>query len=122
PAPEPFTPLESAVTGIRHNGEGMAIAALLALYQRHVGSLDFRGKYPIDGILGAALLALSVKESGRPNGFASDLRALSQSCTSVLMYRKILGKNSESEASLRAQNKGNSATPLVSGDIPRNTS
>lgn len=91
PTPEPSSPIQSAVTGLRHNGEGMAIAALLALYQRHVGSLDFRGKYPIDGILAAAFFALSVKDAGKPDGYASDLRALSQSCSSVMVFRKLAG-------------------------------
>lgn len=119
PQPEPFSPMQSAVTGLRHNGEGMAIAALLALYQRHVGDLDFRGKYPIDGILGALLLAFSVKEAGKPDGYASDLRALSQSCTSVMMFRKVLGDGAK--AKIAGESKGNSELPLYSGNIPRNT-
>lgn len=120
PAPEPFSPMQSAVTGLRHNGEGMAIAALLALYQRHVGSLDVRGKYPIDGILGAVLLALSVKESGKPDGYASDLRALSQSCTSVMVFRKIAGGDG-SKTKISGETKGNGELPLYSGSIPRNS-
>lgn len=87
----PATPLESAVTGLRHCGEGAAIAALLAFAHRHFGTLDVRGKYPVDGIAAALLFALSIREAGKPEGYAGDLRALSQSCSSVWVFRKLSG-------------------------------
>lgn len=88
PTPEPVSHLQSAVTGLRHNLEGAAVGAILGAIYGKLGTLDFKGKYPIDGILGALLLALSVKEVGKPDGFSSDLRALSQSCMTVMAFRK----------------------------------
>lgn len=88
PTPEPTSHLQSAVTGLRHNLEGAAVGAILGAIYGKLGTLDFKGKYPIDGILGALLLALSVKEVGKPDGFSGDLRALSQSCMTVMAFRK----------------------------------
>lgn len=103
-----ITPMQSAVTGLRHNGEGMLLAAALGLAHKHFGTLDFRGKYPVDGILAALLFALSIKEAGRPDGFSSDLRALSQSASNVMAYRKMVGEPKAPEPSKEAS-------------IPRNT-
>jgi hypothetical protein len=114
PPSAPTTPVESAVTGLRHVGEGAAVAALLAFAQRQFGTLDIRGKYPVDGIIGALAFALSVKEAAKPNGYAQDLRAISQSAITVFTYRKILG-----DGGVKA------TVAAVSGDtapsIPRNT-
>lgn len=79
-------PLESAVTGLRLNAESAAISALLGFIEGQFGSLDI-GRYPADAIAAALLYALSVYESGKPNGYSADLRALGQSCTSVYLYR-----------------------------------
>ena len=70
------------------------MAALLALAFKHFGTLDIAGKYPADAILGALLFALSVKNAGEPEGYAGDLRALSQSCTDVFVFRKLSGIDS----------------------------
>lgn len=86
--PEPSSPVQSAVTGLRHNGEGAIVGALLGLAHGEFGSLDIRGKYPVDGIAALLLYALSVRDSGKPDGLAADFRALSQSCTTTLLYRK----------------------------------
>jgi len=113
PPTQPQSPVESAVTGLRHVGEGAAIAALLAFAQRQFGTLDFHGKYPVDGILGALAFALSVKEANKPGGYAADLRAIAQSATTVYTYRKILG-----DGGIKA------TAAAVAGDmpsIPRNT-
>jgi hypothetical protein len=118
PRSEPTGPVESAVTGLRHVGEGAAIAALLAFAQRQFGTLDVRGKYPVDGILGAVLLALSVKESGQPNGYSGDLRALSQACTVVFTYRKVLGDGGSSAAGASERK----SSVAKDSSIPRNTS
>jgi hypothetical protein len=112
----PTGPVESAVTGLRHVGEGAAIAALLAFAQRQFGTLDVKDKYPVDGILGAILLAWSVKEAGQPNGYSGDLRALSQSCMTVFTYRKILGDGG------RKQTIETTAETAKPSSIPRNTS
>lgn len=91
PYTQPVSPLQSLTTGLRHNGEGAAIGALLGAANRYFGTLDIAGKYPADGILALLFLALSVNESGKPNGFSSDFLALSQSCTTILSYRKFNG-------------------------------
>jgi hypothetical protein len=109
PPAQPTTPVESAVTGLRHVGEGAAIAALLAFAQRQFGTLDISGKYPVDGIIGALAFAMSVKEANKPNGYASDLRAISQSAITVYTYRKILG------------NEGQQSEAPATKTIPRNT-
>jgi hypothetical protein len=82
------SPVQSAVTGLRFNAEGAAVGAILGFIQGEFGSLDVKG-VPIDGIAAFLLYLLSVRETGKPDGFASDLRALSQSCTTVLAYRKV---------------------------------
>jgi hypothetical protein len=86
--PEVASPTVSAVTGLRHNAEGGAVGAILGFIQGEFGTLDIRGKYPVDGIAALLLYAMSVRDAGKPDGFASDLRALSQSCTTILTYRK----------------------------------
>ena len=85
---EPVSSIQSAVAGLRGNLESAAIAAILGTIHGRFGTLDIAGKYPVDAILGAFLYALSVKDSGKPDGFATDLRNLSQACTSVAVFRK----------------------------------
>ncbi len=87
PPVEPTSHVQSAVTGMRHNLEAGAVAALLGVIHAKFG-LDIKGKYPVDGILAAFFYALSVKEAGKPDGYSSDLRAISQSLTSVAVFRK----------------------------------
>ena len=86
--PEPVSHVQSAVAGLRGNLEAAALSALLGVIYGKFGTLDVAGKYPIDGILAAVLYALSVKEAGKPDGFAQDLRNLSQTCTAVACFRK----------------------------------
>lgn len=109
PPSAPITPVESAVTGMRHLGEGAAMSALLALIQKHFGLDVGPGrKYPVDAILGAVLFGLSIKEADKPGGYASDLRALAQANSDVFVYRKILG-----DANAHSS-KNTSAAPAVS--------
>jgi len=82
------SPFESAVSGLRHNAEGAAIGAILGFVDGEFGGLDLGGKYPVDGIAAAALYLLSIRDAGKAEGFAGDLRAMSQSCTTTLLYRK----------------------------------
>ncbi len=88
PAAPVATGIESAVAGMRGNLESAAISALLGIVYGKFGTLDVAGKYPVDGILAALLYAMSVKDSGKPDGFSTDLRNLSQACTAVAVFRK----------------------------------
>jgi hypothetical protein len=85
---EQNTPLQSAVAGVRHNLESALVGALLGAIHGKLGTLDIAGKYPADGIAALVLYVLSVREAGKPDGFAADLRTMSQSCTSVAFFRK----------------------------------
>lgn len=98
-----MSPVQSAVQGVRYSAEGAAIAALLAAAYKHFGTLDVAGKYPVDAILSALLFALSVKNSGAPEGYSGDLRALSQSCSDVFIFRKLSGIDSKPAAPLPAK-------------------
>lgn len=81
------TPMASAVTGLRHNAEGAIVGALLAFVDTDLGGLDLGGKYPLDWISAAAFYGMSIRDSGRADGLASDYRAISQSCTTVAAFR-----------------------------------
>lgn len=83
----PETPVQSAVTGLRHNGEAGVVGALLGFISGEFGGLDIKGKYPADGIAALACYLASIKNAGQPDGFANDLRAIGQSCTSVYAFR-----------------------------------
>lgn len=85
--PQQPSPMESAVTGLRHNAEGAAVGAVLGFIDGEFG-LDIQGKYPIDGALAFFLYLWSVRDANKADGFAGDLRALSQSCTTVFTFRK----------------------------------
>jgi hypothetical protein len=85
---EQNSPLQSAVAGVRHNLESALVGSLLGLIHGKLGTLDIAGKYPADGIAALVLYILSVREAGKPDGFAADLRTMSQSCTSVAFFRK----------------------------------
>ena len=87
-APEQPGPMQSAVTGLRHTAEGAAVGAILGFVDGELGTLDIQGRYPIDGIAAALTYLLSIRDAGKPDGFASDLRAISQSCTTTFAYRK----------------------------------
>jgi hypothetical protein len=65
------------------------MGALLAFVDTDLGGLDLAGKIPIDWVAAAAFYALSIQDSGNPNGLASDFRALGQSCTTIAMYRMV---------------------------------
>lgn len=112
PPSEQMTAVQSAVMGVRHSLESAAIGALLGLINGKFGTLDVAGKYPIDGIAAALLLIMSVKDAGKPDGFASDLRAMSQSCTSVAFFRKTSEWAAEKEG----------PKTEASGDMSRHTS
>jgi hypothetical protein len=86
--PVQSTPVQAAVTGLRHNAEGGLVGFILGLIHGEFGTLDIKGKYPVDGIAAVLLYAASVRDAGRPDGLGSDFRALSQSCTTTLLYRK----------------------------------
>ncbi len=87
PPSEQTGAMHSAVVGMRHNLESAALGALLGAIYDKFKTLDVKG-VPLDGLAAAAFYALSIREAGKPDGFASDLRAMSQSCTSVLFFRK----------------------------------
>jgi hypothetical protein len=81
--------MQSAVVGIRHNGESAAMGAILAFIDTDLGGLDLGGRIPIDWIAAALFYALSIRDTGKEEGIASDFRALGQSCTTVAMYRMV---------------------------------
>lgn len=83
------TKTESAVSGLRGNGESAAMGALLALIDTDLGGLDFAGRIPLDWVGAAAFFALSVSDAGNPEGLAQDYRSLGQACTSVAFYRMV---------------------------------
>jgi hypothetical protein len=90
PSPTPVqTPMQSAVTGLRHNAEGAVVGAVLGYLEGKLGTLDIGGKYPVDGIAAFLLYLLSIRDAGKPDGFASDVRAVSQSLTTIAFYRKV---------------------------------
>lgn len=88
-AEQPSGAIESAVVGLRHNAEGAAIGALLAFIDTDLGGLDFAGRIPLDWAGAALFYALSVNGAGKPDGLASDFRAMGQSCTTIAMYRMV---------------------------------
>lgn len=83
------TKVESAVMGLRHNGESAAMGAILAFIDTDLGGLDLGGRVPLDWVGAALFYALSVRDTGREEGIASDFRALGQSCTTIAMYRMV---------------------------------
>lgn len=88
-APEPPSRVQSAVMGLRHNGESAAVGALLAFVDTDLGGLDFAGRIPLDWAASVLLYALSVRDAGDPEGLSTDFRAMGQACTSVATYRMI---------------------------------
>lgn len=114
PNQETETPIRSAVTGVRHNLEGAFIGALLGFIDGEFGGLDVRGKVPIDGVLAAFLFALSVRDAGTGDGFSSDLRAMSQACTTTLSYRKAKEwRQSTKEVASIPRNTAAQSDPLI---------
>jgi hypothetical protein len=86
-APKPPSRVQSAVVGLRHNGESAAIGALLAFIDTDLGGLDLGGRVPLDWVGAALFYALSIREHDSTEGLGSDFRAMSQSCTTVATYR-----------------------------------
>lgn len=109
--PQQPTPMESAVTGLRQNAEGIAVGAILGFIKGEFGTLDIQSRYPIDGIAAFLLYLASIRDAGKPDGFASDLRALSQSCSTIFAYRKVEAWRESSKVS---------NTLGVTANIPRN--
>lgn len=83
------TRVQSAVVGLRHNGESAMMGAILALIDTELGGLDLGGRIPLDWAGAVLFYALSVRDAGAPEGLSSDFRALGQSCTTVAMYRMV---------------------------------
>lgn len=83
------TRVQSAVVGLRHNGESAAMGAILAFIDTDLGGLDLGGRVPLDWLGAAVFYALSVRDTGKEDGISSDFRALGQSCTTVAMYRMV---------------------------------
>ena len=108
--PNPPSPLESAVTGLRHNAEGAAVGAILGFVDGEFGGLDLGGIYPIDAITAAILYFASIRDAGKAEGFAGDLRAISQSCITTFAFRKTKEWRENQKAIVKSE----------STDIPRN--
>lgn len=87
--PQPPSQLQSAVVGLRHNGESAALGAILALIDTDLGGLDLGGRIPLDWVGAAVFYALSIQSANKPEGLSADFRAMSQSCTTVAMYRMV---------------------------------
>lgn len=83
------TKVESAVVGLRHNGESAAMGAILAFIDTDLGGLDLGGRVPLDWVGAALFYLLSIRDTGKEEGIASDFRAMSQSCTTVAMFRMV---------------------------------
>lgn len=83
------TKVESAVMGLRHNGESAAMGAILAFIDTDLGGLDLAGRVPLDWVGAALFYVLSIRDTGKEEGIASDFRAMGQSCTTVAMYRMV---------------------------------
>lgn len=83
------TKVESAVMGLRHNGESAAMGAILAFVDTDLGGLDLGGRVPLDWVGAALFYLLSIRDTGKEEGIASDFRAMSQSCTTVAMFRMV---------------------------------
>jgi hypothetical protein len=81
--------MQSAVVGIRHNGESAAMGAVLAFIDTDLGGLDLGGRIPLDWVGAALFYALSIRDTGKEDGISSDFRALGQSCTTVAMFRMV---------------------------------
>ncbi len=81
------TKVESAVMGLRHNGESAAMGAILAFIDTDLGGLDLGGRVPLDWLGAALFYVLSLRDTGE--GIATDFRAMGQSCTTVAMYRMV---------------------------------
>jgi hypothetical protein len=109
PSVQPPTHVESAVVGLRHNGESAAIGALLALIDTELGGLDLGGRIPLDWAGAAIFYAMSIQTAGKPEGLASDYRAMGQACTTIATYRMVHNWR-ESKKNI-PQN-----TPQLSGD------
>jgi hypothetical protein len=88
-SPPKTTRVESAVMGLRHNGESAAMGAILAFIDTDLGGLDLGGRVPLDWVGAALFYALSVRDTGKEEGIASDFRAMGQSCTTIAMFRMI---------------------------------
>jgi hypothetical protein len=87
-APPKPARVESAVVGLRQNGESAIMGALLALVDTELGGLDLGGRIPLDWMGAAVFYALSVRDATTDNsGLASDFRSMGQACTTVATYR-----------------------------------
>jgi len=87
--PKRASGFDSAISGLRQNAEGAAMAALLAFIDTDLGGLDLGGRLPLDWVAAVGLYALSIRDAHKPDGFALDLRALGQSATSIATYRMV---------------------------------
>lgn len=105
--------VESAIVGLRYNGEGAAMSAILAFIDTVLGGLDLGGRIPLDWVGAALFYALSVRDGNDASGLASDFRALGQSCTTVAVYRMVHRKL-ESKVTI-PQNKSSSDPILAVG-------
>jgi hypothetical protein len=96
---------------LRHNAEGAAVGAILGFVDGEFGGLDLGGVYPVDAITAAVLYFASIRDAGKAEGFASDLRAISQSCLTTFAYRKTKQWRENQKAIAKSES---------SVDIPRN--
>ncbi len=110
---KPSDRMQSAVVGLRHNGESAVIGALLAFIDSDLGGLDLGGRIPLDWLGAVLFYVLSIRDAGAPEGLASDFRAMGQSCTSIAMYRMVQKwRNGQKAVQSIPQNKG-SRDPIL---------
>jgi hypothetical protein len=77
----------SAINLVRSEGEAALAGLLMAWLEDKNGSLDVKGKYPIDGIGSAVFGLLSLWLSKNPDGLSVDARNLSTALTGIYFYR-----------------------------------
>jgi len=85
---EPYA--KNGVHIVRAEGEALMVGAALAFLEHKVfgGSLDYKGKYPIDGIIAGLGILATMGLSANDEGLAVDARNITADVTAIFAYRQ----------------------------------
>lgn len=85
---EPYA--KNGVHLLRAEGEALTVGALLAVMEQKLlgGSLDYKGKYPVDGIIAGLGILLTMSLSANDDGLAVDARNITADVSTVFAYRQ----------------------------------
>jgi hypothetical protein len=110
---EPYA--RSGVQLIRSQGEAVITGSVLALIEQRLmdGSLDYQGKYPVDGIAAVLGMIVTMSLANDHDGLTVDARNITSDLTTVFSYRQATKWLKARESAPTVHAHGDNVDPIL---------